>query len=238
MGKTTLSSLIIKYLVEHRKKVVLAVDADPNSNLHLKLGVEVERTLGDLREELVSETGPPAGMTKQQYTEYQLNLAKTEGEKFDLLVMGRPEGPGCYCYVNNLLRTFLDKEAEKYDYVVIDNEAGMEHLSRRTARRIDILFIVSSPTKIGINTAVRISDLVGEMGLDVGKTVLLINNAPSASEQIEQIKDLAGGKFDRVHRIPSDSAVVEFENLDKSLLGIPEDSIAYTSLKRSLQPGI
>jgi len=143
-GKTTFASLLVKHL-STKSATVLAVDADPNSNLDARLGMHVEQTIGDLREDLLKEHFP-AGVAKSELIEYQIRLALVEGDTFDLIAMGRPEGPGCYCYINNVLRDVLDRLSVNYDYVVIDNEAGMEHLSRRTTRDVDVLFIMSDVT--------------------------------------------------------------------------------------------
>lgn len=181
VGKTTISALLVAALAKRADDVVLAIDADPNINLGEKLGVKVERTVGDLREDLLKKADElPAGTSKHEIVRYQMQLAKVEGSEFDLLTMGRPEGPGCYCYINNILRTFIDEAIDGYRYVVIDNEAGMEHLSRRTTKRMDALILVSDPTRIGIETAKRISALADEMGIKVGKRYLVINRSQGA----------------------------------------------------------
>jgi CO dehydrogenase maturation factor len=173
VGKTTLSALLVKLL--SKKKVVLAVDADPNTNLNIPLGVDVENTIGKLREDIIDDPEAiPDGMSKQEYIQYQLQMTIIEGSKFDLIAMGRQEGPGCYCYINNLLRVFMDSLAEKYPYVVIDNEAGMEHLSRRTTNDTDVLFIVSDATQTGVITAARVNGMTEELDLNTGKTVLIL----------------------------------------------------------------
>ena len=151
VGKSTFSTLIIKNLIEKVDNLILAVDADSNSTLGQMLGVNVEQSIGDLREVFLKEKDNiPQGMSKHEYVKYELQLAMTEGDKFDLITMGRPEGPGCYCAINNILRTYMDALADKYQYIVIDNEAGMEHLSRRTTKAMDKFFIVSDFTSIGI----------------------------------------------------------------------------------------
>ncbi|MBM4237398.1 MAG: carbon monoxide dehydrogenase, partial [Euryarchaeota archaeon] len=178
VGKSTISALLVMALAERSGEVVLAVDADPNSNLGDKLGVKVGKTLGDLREDLLRKADEiPAGTSKQEFVKYQIQLAMVEGSSFDLLTMGRPEGPGCYCYINNILRVFLDTLIDEYEFVIIDNEAGMEHLSRRTTRKMDALFLVSDATKVGIETAVRLHGLAREMKIQVGRTMLIVNKA-------------------------------------------------------------
>jgi len=190
VGKSTLSALLVRILSE--EDTVLAVDADPNSNLGRKLGTEVPGTVGQVREGLLSKGGqPPRDMSKQEYLKLKLREILAEGEGHDLLTMGRPEGPGCYCYVNNLLRVFVDQLMDSYRYVVIDNEAGMEHLSRRTAREMDLLILVSDPTAVGAETVARLSELADELDLRVKRKVLLINAVRPGKES--RAKQLAEG---------------------------------------------
>ena len=158
-GKTTFSALLAHWLSGFG--TVLAVDADPASNLHMALGMPLEDTVGDIRENMLQDVkrgtfGP--GMSKQDYLEWKINEALVEGQRIDLVAMGRPEGPGCYCAANNMLRTCLDQLQTSYDYVVIDNEAGMEHLSRQTTRDVDVLFLISDASLRGVSTAVRMQD--------------------------------------------------------------------------------
>jgi CO dehydrogenase maturation factor len=183
VGKSTVSSLLVRSL--SKKGQVLAVDADPNSNLGQKLGIDVSGTVGDVREGLLSKGGePPRDMSKQEYLKLKLRQILAEGRSADLLTMGRPEGPGCYCYVNNLLRVFVDQLMDGYQYVIIDNEAGMEHLSRRTARGMDLLLLVSDPTQIGVATAKRLSDLADELELKVKRKMLLVNGVRPGQEAV------------------------------------------------------
>lgn len=181
VGKSTISALLVRSLSE--KGMVLVVDADPNSNLGQKLGTAVPGTVGQVREGLLTKQGElPRDMSKQEYLKLKLREILAEGDSFDLLTMGRPEGPGCYCYVNNLLRVFVDQLMSDYPYVIIDNEAGMEHLSRRTARSIDLLLLVSDPTPVGVATAKRLSDLADELRLNIGRKILLINGVGQGQE--------------------------------------------------------
>ena len=226
VGKTTFSALVIKAIIEKKLGVVLAVDADPNSNLNQKLGVEIKNTIGSLREDIVKAADSlPQSMSKHDYVEYQIQMALTESENFDLLVMGRQEGPGCYCYINNILRTYVDTLSENYDFIVIDNEAGMEHLSRRTTRSMDVLFVVSDASKIGLETAERIRELAKAMELKIGKNVLVINRA------IDEMKgifphNLRKNGFDNVYRISDDDKVNIYNVQGKNLLSLPNDSKA------------
>jgi CO dehydrogenase maturation factor len=205
VGKTTLSALIVRALHREEGKIVLAVDADPNSNLGEKLGATQGRTVGELREELMRMSEDSAGVSKQDIVRYQLQMAKVEGDGFDLISMGRPEGPGCYCYINNMLRLFIDEMSGAYDHVVIDNEAGMEHLSRRTTRRMDVLLLVSDSTPTGVRTARRLKELAEEMRLEVGRVELLVNRAMSLGEGARAEAEAAG--VARIHFVPEDASL-------------------------------
>jgi CO dehydrogenase maturation factor len=222
-GKTTFASLLVECLSSD-SATILAVDADPNSNLDARLGMHVEQTIGDLREDLLKKSFP-AGIAKSELIEYQIRLALVEGEKFDLIAMGRPEGPGCYCYINNVLRDVLDRLSVNYDYVVIDNEAGMEHLSRRTTRDVDVLFIMSDVTVLGVLTASRIKKLSEDLNLVVGKTYLVLNEVKNSipeniTDQIER------EKLDLIGTIPNDATVEEYALEGRSLVELPNDSAA------------
>lgn len=229
VGKTTLSALLVKLL--SRKKVVLAVDADPNTNLNIPLGVDVEKTIGKLREDIIDDPKAiPDGMSKQEYIQYQLQMTIIEGSKFDLIAMGRQEGPGCYCYINNLLRVFMDSLTEKYPYVIIDNEAGMEHLSRRTTNDTDVLFIVSDATQTGVITATRVNGMTEELNLKTGKTVLILNKVLDIPEDLEEL--ISQGGFDHVFTVPKDKGIIKFISEGKSLMDLPETSPAYLKIKQ------
>jgi len=194
-GKTSIAGLTIRYLVEHKKGPVLAVDADPNSCLNEMLGVEVNTTIGRLREESLetirSFSERPGGMSTEELLDYQIQQSIIESRGFDLLVMGRPEGPGCYCAANNIIRRYVDRLSEAYPYVVIDNEAGMEHLSRRTTHHVNLLLIISDPTVRGIQTAKRIDRLIDELKLEIERRELIINRVNSY--ETEELKELAEG---------------------------------------------
>ena len=226
-GKTTFASLLVKHL-SIDSATVLAVDADPNSNLDVRLGMHVERTIGDLREDLLKEQFP-AGVAKSELIEYQIRLALVEGDTFDLIAMGRPEGPGCYCYINNVLRDVLDRLSVNYDYVVIDNEAGMEHLSRRTTRDVDVLFIMSDVTVLGIVTASRIKKLSEGLNLVVGRTYLVLNEVENAIP--ESIKDqIQQQELDLIGAIPKDALIGEYALEGKSLFELPGESAAFKAV--------
>lgn len=228
-GKTSIAALTIKYLIDKKRKPVLAVDADSNSCLNEALGLEVHATIGHLREESLqtirSGAKRPGGMSMEQLFDYQVQQSIIESKGFDLIVMGRPEGPGCYCAANNIIRKYTDKLSETYSYVVIDNEAGMEHLSRRTTHKVDLLLIISDSTVRGIKTARRIADIVKELDLDVGKHALIINRV--AGEEGRELKKLAETLGLEVAGIvPQDQKVLEYDLRDKAIIELPEDSLA------------
>ncbi|MCX5716265.1 MAG: AAA family ATPase [Candidatus Omnitrophica bacterium] len=191
-GKTTVAALIIRAILDKKAGSVLAVDADPNSTLGETLGIKVKDTIAGICEDTRAKLDKlPAGMSKDRYIEYRIHESLAEEKGISLLTMGRPEGPGCYCYVNSLLRDMLKGLSDGYDFTVIDNEAGMEHISRKTASRIDILFVVSDFSVMGVRSALRIHKLVYSLGIDVGRSFLVVNKAKGAlSPQIElEVKD-------------------------------------------------
>lgn len=219
VGKSTLSALIIRYLIEKKYKPVLAVDADPNNTLAEKLGVQVDTTIGGLREDtLRSKYDAPAGTPKQRMLECQVQEAVIEGNGFDLLVMGRGEGPGCYCSVNNMLRSFLEEVTAGYQHVMVDNEAGLEHLSRRTNAKVDRMLVVCDATPTGMLTARRIAELADELGIVRGTMGLVINRT---QEPVSPEAALAATKLPLLGCIPEDALVREYELQGRSLLGLP-----------------
>ena len=227
-GKTSIAALTVKYIVDKKKKPVLAVDADSNSCLGEALGIEVHATIGHLREESLQTIRGggerPGGMSMEQL-DYQVQQSIMEAKGFDLMVMGRPEGPGCYCAANNVIRKYTDKLSETYSYVVIDNEAGMEHLSRRTTHKVDLLLIISDPTVRGIKTARRIDGLVKELDLDVGKHVLIINRV-TGSEGAELKKLAESFGLEVAGLVPQDQGVFEYDLQGKAIVELPDDSPA------------
>ncbi|MCQ5375667.1 MAG: AAA family ATPase [Methanomassiliicoccales archaeon] len=231
VGKSTIAALLIRALAEKSREIVLAVDADPNSNLGEKLGVKVDKTIGDLREDLLKKADEiPAGTSKQEFVRYQIQLALVEGDQFDLLTMGRPEGPGCYCYINNILRTFMDELIDDYAYIVIDNEAGMEHLSRRTTRKMDKLIVVSDATKLGIDTAVRIKKLAEEMKIEIKSNMLIINRSPMEFHGIVEAA-INAGRFQEVRKVPNDKKIEELAMAGEPLTKLDSTSPAFRAIK-------
>ncbi|MBN2705174.1 MAG: AAA family ATPase [Deltaproteobacteria bacterium] len=232
-GKTTTIGLILRWMAEQGMKPILAVDADANANLGEVLDVKIPGTIGELREGMKTEV--PTGMTKEAYMEYHIQNLLVETGTFDLLTMGRPEGAGCYCYANSLCTKFIDFMVKEYDYVVIDNEAGMEHLSRLLMKDIDLLLVVSDPSLRGIRTAGRIKELVEELRLRVGRLALIINRAidgelvDEAYELINEIGiELAGV-------VPDDPLIAKFDREGKATIKLPETAVSYGEIKKIME---
>lgn len=224
-GKTTLAGLTVRYITEKRRMPVLAVDADSNNCLDEALGVDVHATIGKLREEsleVIRSGGErPGGMSMEQLFDYQVQQSLIEAKGFDLMVMGRPEGPGCYCAANNIIRKYTDKLSETYPYVVIDNEAGMEHLSRRTTHKVNILLIVSDPSVRGIQTAKRISGLVDELQLEIEKSSVVVNRVSGGAEA--ELRRLAGESGLKVAGVvPQDPEITDFDLRGKPVFQLPD----------------
>jgi CO dehydrogenase maturation factor len=181
VGKTTTCGMIIDYLCKKQDGPILVVDADANSNLNEVLGVEVETTLGSIREEMAQAEMKgtiPSGMTKAEYAEFKFNSALIEEDDYDMLVMGRTQGKGCYCYVNGVLKTQVDKYAKNYRYLVMDNEAGLEHVARGTLPHVDTMLLISDCSRRGIQAVARVAEMIGEMELNPGQMGLIVNRAP------------------------------------------------------------
>jgi len=193
VGKTTLAGLFVTRLIACRCRPVLAVDADPNMCLDVLLGVKAQHTVGSLREEAreIAARGLAAGISKQELLELRISQSLVEGPDFDLIAMGRPEGPGCYCYANNVLKATLEEIADNYPFVVIDNEAGLENLSRRIVRKADLLVLVSDPSERGLATLGRLFDLVREMKVEYGKLAVVVNRlkSPLLSAPAERLRE-------------------------------------------------
>lgn len=231
-GKTTLAGFMVRYLVSHGKTPVLAVDADSNSNLNEVLGLEVDLTLGEAREEMKS--GVATGMTKDVFIEMKIQEAVVESDGFDLIVMGRPEGPGCYCAANTLLTQCLEKLIANYAYIVMDNEAGMEHISRLTTNNINTMFVVSDPTKRGLQAASRILSLADELNLEVGDKYVLVNLAKEVQEEsVLRIAEKMGLKI--AGFIPEDAQVRDYDLQGRPTSKLPDDNLALVAAFRIFQ---
>ncbi len=227
-GKTTIAGLLIRYMLEHGMKPLLAIDADANSNLNEVLGVPLEGTLSDAREDM--KTKVPTGMTKDIFMEMKVEQALIESEGFDLIAMGRPEGAGCYCAANNLLTTLIERLIDNYPYIVIDNEAGMEHFSRLTQKDIDLLLLVSDPSRRGLSAACRIAELVKTLPIRVSRTVLVINQvreqasgeAAETRRWPEEVYRIIGE--DAIACFPEDPLISQFDLEGKPTVTLPENA--------------
>lgn len=241
VGKTTIAALIIKYLVENQDSPVLAIDADPSSNLNMALGLDLEWTVGDIREDLLSQVKKtlgaggaamgalPGGVTKREYLDYQIRSSLAEGDSFDLIAMGRSEGTGCYCAVNHNLREVIDAIEKNYRYVIIDNEAGMEHLSRRTTRDVQHLLVVSDPSLRGLAAAERIAGFRKELDIHIENSCLILNRSNGTVPAALQEK-IDGMDIPLVGLIPSDEELVRVEANGLPIVTINDSSPVYRSV--------
>ena len=234
VGKTTTCGMIIDYLCKKKNGPVLVVDADANSNLNEVLGVEVETSLGQIREEMAHAelNGTiPAGMTKADYADFKFKSALIEDDDFDMLVMGRTQGKGCYCYVNGVLKTQVDKYAKNYSYIVMDNEAGMEHIARGTLPHVDVMLLVSDCSRRGVQAVARIAEMVEEMNLNPGQMGVIINRAPNG--------ELDQGVLDEINKhglklfgvLPHDDAVYRCDCAGEPSSKLPENDPMKEKLK-------
>ena len=221
-GKTTLAGLLVKYLVHSQKTPVLAVDADSNANLNEVLGVQVEETLGEARENM-KKGQVPSGMTKDIFMEMKLEQAVVEADGYDLVVMGQPEGAGCYCAANTLLTNFLDRMQGNYPYIVLDNEAGMEHISRLTTKDVDVLLVVSDTSRRGIQAATRINKLAGELNIGIGRSYAIINQVKEALPEA-MLDVLKEGGLELAGTVPADPVVYDFDLNGRPTVEMPEES--------------
>lgn len=219
-GKTTVAGLVIRYLLNHNMKPILAIDADPNTNLNDVLGVPIKTTLSDARERMKKDV--PTGMTKDIFMQIQMEEALVEADGFDLIAMGRPEGPGCYCAANSILSELLDKLINHYPYLVIDNEAGMEHFSRLTQKDIDLLLLVSDTSKRGLTAACRIAEMVNDLPIRVGSQYLIVNQVHSPpSRWPEEVERIFGN---HIVALPADSLITEYDLSGKPTFDLPDDA--------------
>ncbi len=222
-GKTTVASLLIRSFIDAGERPVLAVDADPNANLNEALGVTVHETLGGMREEAFTRAIPP-GMNRHQYVMYRFRQALVESDGFDLIAMGRPEGSGCYCFANDLLSECMQQLERDYRYIVIDSEAGMEHIARGTIGKPDLLLIVSDPGARGMRTVARIRDIAVSLGLDPEKIRVVINRYRSGMAPVET------GSDHPFAVIPDDPAVEAADLAAEPVSKIPPDGSARVAI--------
>lgn len=233
-GKTTIAGLIIRSLLKRGVRPILAVDADPNANLSDTIGMDVEKTVGSTIAEFFNDKMKLSpGMTKDVYLEMKLNEMLVEGEGIDLLAMGRGEGSGCYCYPNLMVRKFVDDLSKNYKAVVMDNQAGMEHLSRRTTDNIDLMLVVASPTVKGVRAAARIMELAGELDLRSAKTELVMNRGfEPLDEAVSQELGVEG--ITPSMMIPDDPMIPAYDLKRRPLLELPDDSPAVRAIEQEL----
>ncbi len=246
VGKTTIAGMVIKYLAQSQDGAILAIDADPSSNLNMVLGLDLDWTVGDIREDMLSQVKTsltaggaamgalPGGVSKHEYLDYEIRSSLAEGNHFDLIAMGRSEGPGCYCAVNHNLRDVVDSISKNYRYVVIDNEAGMEHLSRRTTRDVDHMLIVTDPTQRGLVAAQRIIDLRNELDIRVENAYLILNRLsgpmpPTLESAIDKLQVPLLGI------VPADSELLEFEFSGRPLVELGDDSPVFRSVAEMME---
>jgi CO dehydrogenase maturation factor len=246
VGKTTIAGMVIKYLVQNKPGPILAIDADPSSNLNMVLGLELDWTVGDIREDMLAQVKSslvvggaamgslPGGISKHDYLDHQIRASLAEGEAFDLIAMGRSEGTGCYCAVNHNLREVIDSISKNYRYIVIDNEAGMEHLSRRTTRDVQHLIIVSDPTQRGIVAAERIAGFRNELDILIEHAYLVINRLqgslpPALKEEIDKLD------IPLLGTIAGDDELSNFEFSGRPLVELGNDSPVYQSVAEMMK---
>ena len=229
VGKTTLTGLIIQYLGEKGKGPILAVDADANSNLKEVLGVEVETTLGEIREEvagaeMASKNPIPSGVSKADYMEYKFDDALAESDDFDLLVMGRTQGKGCYCFVNGLLQAQIQRLEKNYPYIIVDNEAGMEHISRGVLPNMETAILVSDCSRRGVQAAGRIAQLIKECNMHPRQVGLIVNRAPDGKLNEGTREEIEKQGLHLLGVVPQNDTVYEYDCDGTPTVDLPEDS--------------
>lgn len=234
-GKTTFCGLAIRYLIKNAMRPVLAIDADANLNLNEVLGVEIENTVGGVRDDLLKNMGMlPAGMSKDAWIEMQLQDSMVETKDFDLVAMGKPEGTGCYCYVNSVLQRYMEILQKNYPYIVMDNEAGMEHISRGTTKDVSFLLIISDASPRGVRTAARIRDLVDELSVKVGGMALVLNRLINEEMTQAALAEAKKRGLELIGVIPADDVLLGFDMRDQTLMELPDDSIAVQAAAKIL----
>lgn len=226
-GKTTMAGLLIKYMVKNGKAPILAVDADSNVNLNEVLGLEVTDTLGDAREDM-KKGAVPSGMTKDVFMTMRMEEAVIETGDYDLIVMGQPEGQGCYCAANTLLTNCLERLSENYPYIVVDNEAGMEHISRLTTKNVDVLLIVTDASRRGLQAGLRISELAKGLNIGVKRTCLIFNQAKNGVPDTVA-RMVADAGVELLGAVPEDSGVYDYDFEGTPIIELPEDASAVRS---------
>jgi CO dehydrogenase maturation factor len=247
VGKTTIAGMVIKYLAKTQSGPILAIDADPSSNLNMVLGLNLEWTVGDIREDMLAQVkqsltnggaamgGLPGGVSKREYLDYEIRSSLAEGPRFDLIAMGRSEGPGCYCAVNHNLREVVDGLSKNYRYVVIDNEAGMEHLSRRTTRDVQFLLVVTDPTQRGIVAAERIAGFRHELDIHIEQAYLILNGLRTEKIPAPLQERIAALDMPLLGVVPYSDPLAELEFEGRPLIELADDSPMYQAVAAMLQ---
>jgi CO dehydrogenase maturation factor len=246
VGKTTIAAMVIKHLAQTQPGSILAIDADPSSNLNMVLGLDLEWTIGDIREDMLQQVknslvqggaamgNLPGGVNKRDYLDYHVRSSLAEGSRFDLIAMGRGEGQGCYCAVNHNLREVIDGMSKHYAYVVIDNEAGMEHLSRRTTRDVQHLLIVSDPTQRGLVAAQRIAEMRKELDIRIENAYLIINRVPGGELPPELRTFIEKIDVPLLGTVPADTELSAFEFSGTPLIELGDTSPVYRAISEML----
>ena len=235
VGKTTICGMLIDLLCKQNKGPVLVVDADANSNLNEVLGVEAETTLGQIREEMAHaelKGTIPAGMTKADYAQIQFQSALIEQDDFDMLIMGRTQGKGCYCYVNGVLKTQVDKYAKNYSYVVMDNEAGLEHVARGTLPHVDTMLLISDCSRRGIQAAARVAEMIEELELKPGSFGLIVNRAPGGVLEQGVMEEIEKHNLKLLGVLPQDDGVYRCDCEGEPSAKLPEENPVKKALKQ------
>jgi len=242
VGKTMVASMVIKHLVGRHDGAILAIDADPSTNLHMVLGLDVDCTVGDIREGMLAQVqasltaggaamgGLPGGVSKREHLDYEIRASLAEGARFDLIAMGRPEGPGCYCAVNHNLREVIDGISKNYRWVVVDNEAGMEHLSRRTTRDVQHLLVVTDPTQRGMVAAERVAEFRHKLDNHIENAWLIVNRVRGPELPPALAEHVAKLDIPLLGTIPEAGSITEFEFSGRPLVELGDDSEAYRAV--------
>ncbi len=238
VGKTTTCGMIIDYLCSKKQGPVLVVDADANANLNEVLGVEVETSLGAIREEMAQaelKGSIPAGMTKADYADFKFSSAIIEEDDFDMLVMGRTQGKGCYCYVNGVLKSQVDKYARNYSYIVMDNEAGLEHVARGTLPKVDTMLLISDCSRRGIQAAARVAEIVQEMNLQPAVMGLIVNRAPEGKLDDGVQEEIAKHGLKLLGVLPQDEGVYRCDCAGEPSAKLPESNPVKAAVRKTMQ---
>ena len=235
VGKTTFTALMLRYLLKNKQgKPILAVDADPNANLNEALGLEVENTISQILEDTKKPNAVPTGMSKEMFIEFKLSAALAETNNYDLLVMGNPQGSGCYCYPNDLLRKHLEKLRTNYDYVLVDNEAGLEHLSRRIISAVDMLIVVSDAAARSIRSAARVREIAEAVKLDIKEKYLIVTKVTGNELELLQ-PEIEKTGLDFLGTIPLDPMIAEYDVRGQAVLELPDDAPSVQAANAILQ---